>query len=411
MKKTIDELAVFGGPKAFVEKLHVGSPNIGDRSRLLQRINDLLDRRWLTNNGPFVQELEQRIADMHEVRHCIAVCNATVGLELAIKALGMSGEVIIPSMTFVATAHALQWQEIKPVFCDIDPKTYNIDPCRIEELITPRTSGIIGVHLFGRPCDVGALEGIARRYHLKLLYDSAHAIGCSIKGRMIGGFGNAEVFSFHATKVFNSLEGGAITTNDDQLALKLQLMRNFGFAGYDNVVYIGINGKMNEMSAAMGLTSLDCFDEFVEVNRRNYKQYQYELEGMPGVSLISYNERERFNYQYIVLDIDETVMQLSRDQLVAILWMENVLARRYFYPGCHLMEPYRTLYPGSGATLPETEKLSRRILSLPNGTSINPREISQICQLIRFVAFNSQQIKERFIELELPREYSLAENH
>jgi len=394
-KNGLSDLAIFGGSPAFQEKLHVGRPNIGNRARLLERISDLLDRRWLTNNGPYVQEFEQRIADMIGVKHCVAVCNGTVGLEIAIRAAGLGGEVIVPSMTFIATAHALQWQEITPVFCDIDPESHNIDPRCVEEMITPRTTGIIGVHLWGRPCDVELLAEIAWRRNLKLLFDAAHAFGCSYKGRMIGNFGDAEVFSFHATKFFNTLEGGAVVTNDDDLALKARLMKDFGFASYDNVVCIGTNGKMNEVSAAMGLTSLESLDEFVAVNCRNYKQYQRELDGIPGVSLVTYDETEKCNYQYIILEVDETITQVTRDQLVDILWAENVLARRYFYPGCHRMEPYRSYFPHAGLLLPETEKLVKRVLSLPTGIAIGSDEVSKICQIIRTVVTNGQEVGAR----------------
>ena len=396
MKNKLTDLAIFGGTPAFKEKLHVGRPNTGDRQRLLERINDILDRRWLTNYGPYVQELERKIADLVGVKHCIAMCNGTVALEIAIRALGLTGEVIMPSMTFIATAHALQWQEITPVFCDIDPKTHNLDPDRVEDMLTPRTTGIIGVHLWSRPCDVEQLTEIARRHNLKLLYDAAHAFGCSYQGQMIGNFGQAEIFSFHATKFFNTLEGGAVVTNDDELAEKMRLMKNFGFVGYDNVIYIGTNGKMNEISAAMGLTLLENLDEIVTVNRYHYKQYQAELTGIPGISLITYDETEQNNYQYIVLEIDETETSISRDQLVNILWAENVIARRYFYPGCHRMEPYLSYFPHSGLLLPETEKLTERILSLPTGTAISPDEISQICQIIRLVVVHGQKVSKRF---------------
>jgi dTDP-4-amino-4,6-dideoxygalactose transaminase len=395
MKETLTELALFGGTPAFEEKLHVGRPNIGDRQRLLTRINDLLDRRWLTNAGPYVQELEEKLADLLGVKHCIAMCNATVALEIAIRAMELTGEVIVPSMTFIATAHALQWQEITPVFCDIDPNTYNIDPKRIEDLITPRTTGIIGVHLWGRACDVERLAEIAERHSLGLLYDAAHAFNCSYQGRMIGGFGKAEVFSFHATKFFNTLEGGAVVTNDDDLAAKIRLMKNFGFAGYDEVIYIGTNGKMNEMSAAMGLTLLENLDDLVTTNRRNYQQYQKELEGIPGIKQVTYDETERCNYQYIVLEIDEAVTSVSRDELVEILRAENVMARRYFYPGCHRMEPYRSYFPHAGLLLPETERVVKRVLSLPTGTAIGPGEISRICDIIRLVVANGQEVRER----------------
>jgi dTDP-4-amino-4,6-dideoxygalactose transaminase len=394
-KDKLESLAIFGGSAAFDEKLHVGRPNVGNRERLLALINDLLDRRWLTNNGPYVQEFERRLSEMLGAKHCIATCNATIALEIAFKAAGLSGEVIIPSFTFVATAHALQWQEITPVFCDVDLRTHNIDPRRVEQLITPRTTGIIGVHLWGRPCDVEALGEIARRHNLKLLFDSAHAFGCSYKGRMIGNFGNAEVFSFHATKFFNTFEGGAVVTNDDELAAKVRLMKNFGFAGYDNVTYIGTNGKMNETSAAMGLTSLESLEQFVAANYANYKQYQQQLADVPGVKLITYDETEQCNYQYIVLEIDETVTQVCRDRLLEVLWAENVLARRYFYPGCHRMEPYRSYFPHASLLLSRTERLVAQVLTLPTGTTIGPSEIRKICEIIRLVVAHGREVQKR----------------
>jgi dTDP-4-amino-4,6-dideoxygalactose transaminase len=395
MKQKTEDLALFGAPPAFTEKLHVGRPNTGNRQQLLQRINDILDRRWLTNSGPYVQEFEHKIATMLGVKHCIAMCNGTVALEIAIRAVGLTGEVIVPSMTFIATAHALQWQEITPVFCDIDPLTHNLDPKRIEAMITPRTSGIIGVHVWGRPCYVEELAEIANRRQLKLLYDAAHAFGCSHKGQMIGNFGEAEVLSFHATKFFHTFEGGAVVTNNDDLAAKIRLMKNFGFTGYDNVVYIGTNGKMNEISAAMGLTLLESLDELVSANYDNYKQYQQELANIPGIRLTTYDETERCNYQYIVLEIEEAITSVSRDQLVDILQAENVAARRYFYPGCHQMEPYRSYFPHAGLLLPETEKLVKRLLSLPTGTTIDAPEISQICQIIRLVVEYGAEVQER----------------
>ena len=227
-------LAVFTGKPAFPEPLHVGRPNLGDRKRLFERFDQMLDRRWLSNNGPLVKEFEQEIARHVGVKHAICVCNATIGLEIAVRAADLEGEVIVPAYTFVATAHALQWQAITPVFADMDPATHNIDPARVERHITPRTTGILATHVWGRPCDVEALSEIARRRGLKLMFDAAHAFGCSHRGRMVGGFGLAEVFSFHATKFLNSFEGGAITTDDDALADRIHLMTNFGFAGFDN---------------------------------------------------------------------------------------------------------------------------------------------------------------------------------
>jgi dTDP-4-amino-4,6-dideoxygalactose transaminase len=395
VKSRIPDLAIFGGKRAFDAPLHVGRPNVGDRQALLKRITDLLDRKWLTNDGPLLQEFEERISESIEVKHCIAVCNATIGLEIVIKALGLSGEVIVPSFTFIATAHALRWLGIRPVFCDIDPVTHNLNPSRVQELITDRTTGIIGVHLWGRPCEVEKLEEIARRHRLNLLFDAAHALGCSHNGRMIGNFGNAEVFSFHATKFVNTFEGGAVVTNNDELAAQLRLMRNFGFAGLDTVTSVGTNGKMSEASAAMGLTSLESLDGFIDANRRNYHLYSQHLARIPGISLSQYQEDEKCNYQYIVVEVDDLVTGISRDMLDEILWAENVLTRRYFYPGCHLMEPYRTEEPEAHQCLPQTEKLVKTVLCLPTGSAISSAEITAICALIEFIVRHAEAVKQR----------------
>jgi len=368
---------------AFDETLHVGRPNQGDRRRLMERINDMLDRNWLTNNGPFVQEFERRIAAYVGVRHCIAMCNATVALEIATRAAGLRGEVIVPSYTFVATAHSLQWQEITPVFCDIDPRTHTIDPRRVAELMTPRTTGIIGVHLWGRGCDVEGLERVATERGLVLMFDAAHAFGCSHRGRMIGGFGLCEVFSFHATKFLNSFEGGAIVTNDDGLAGRIRLMKNFGFRGYDNVNYVGTNGKMTEVCAAMGLTNLESVEFFLARNLENYRAYREGLAGIPGLTLLAYDERERCNYQYIVVEVDAGEAGIDRDGLVALLHAENVLARRYFWPGCHNMEPYRSYFPHARLLLPETERVAARVMVLPTGTAMNPEKVGRLCAILR----------------------------
>jgi len=376
------QLAVLGGPPAFAGPLHVGRPNLGNRARFIHRVNQMLDRRWLTNHGPFVQEFECKIAAFVGVKHCIAMCNATVALEIAIRAAGLEGEVIVPSYTFIATAHALQWQEITPVFCDLDPETHNLDPRKVEALITPRTTGIIGVHVWGRPCAINELTALARAHDLTMIFDSAHAFGCSYQGRMIGSFGLCEVLSFHATKFLNAIEGGAVVTNDDHLARKIRLMKNFGFAGYDNVIYLGTNGKMTEVSAAMGLTNLEAVDEFRAANLRNYDCYRHGLRGVAGLKLIEFDRAERCNYQYIVLEADPQETGLTRNELVAVLHAENVLARKYFWPGCHRMEPYRSYFPHAELLVPETVKLAAKVLVLPTGASIGPEAIRLTCEII-----------------------------
>ena len=395
MKKTLHDLAIFGGPPAFAERLHVGRPNIGDRARLLARVNDLLDRRWLSNDGVYVLELEREIEKLTGVAHCVATCNGTLALEIAIRGLGLTGEVIVPSFTFVATAHALQWQEIAPVFCDVDARTHTLDPERVEALVTPRTSGILGVHLWGEAHHVEALQDIARRRRLKLLFDAAHAFACSYGGRMIGNFGDAEIFSFHATKFLNTFEGGAILTNDGDLAARCRLMRNFGFENYDRVVHVGTNGKLSEVAAAMGVTGLESLEEFIAVNRANHRVYADALSGISGIRLRTYDESRRQNYQYVIAEVDAASAGVGRDALVELLHAENVIARRYFYPGCHEMEPYRSTQAGAGAALPVTTRLAASVMALPTGTAVSESDIRAICDLVRFAADNGADVTRK----------------
>lgn len=368
---------------AFAEPLYVGRPNIGDRDRFLGLVDEALDRRWLSNDGPIVRQLEAELADYLGVRNCVAITNGTIALEIAIKALGMTGEVIVPSFTFVATPHALQWQGITPVFADIDPQTHCIDPEEVRRLITPRTSGILAVHLWGRTAPIAQLEAIAAEFGLPLLFDAAHAFGVSSGGRMVGSFGSAEVFSFHATKFFNAIEGGAIATNDDALADKVRLMRNFGFAGEDTVVYEGTNGKMSEICAAMGVANLGVIDGLIVTNRRNYEAYAKAIDGIPGVSLLPVDD-DTSNYQYVVLEVHPQCAA-SRDEILAALRENNVLARRYFWPGCHRMEPYRTMDPTAGERLPHTERVADGVVVLPTGTSVDEHSIARIGDLVRAV--------------------------
>ena len=377
-------LAILGGtPPAFREPLHVGRPNLGDRARLQERINALLDARWLSNRGPFVQEFEQRLAEMIGAKHCIVTCNATIALEITIRALGLTGEVIIPAFTFVATAHALQWQQITPVFCDIEPASHNIDARKIEALITPRTTGILAVHLWGQPCAIEELQAIADKRKLKLLFDAAHALGSRYREKIIGTFGQAEVFSFHATKIVNAGEGGAVVTNDDALAARIRAMKNFGFSDYDQVTQLGTNGKMSELAAAMGLTNLESFPEFASANRMNFAAYEKHLRGIPGLSLLHFDAANSPNHHYVVTEIDAAKMGLSRDQIMAVLHAENILARRYFYPGAHRMEPYRSKFPEAAAHLPVTTAVADRVLVFPTGTAVQPADVEKIGAIIR----------------------------
>jgi dTDP-4-amino-4,6-dideoxygalactose transaminase len=367
-------------------ELHVGLPNIPNEQSFLQKVEDLVAGRRLTNNGPNVRRFEKRVCEILGVANAVAVCNGTLGLQLAAKALGLSGEVVMPSFTFVATAHALEWIGLKPVFADIDPATHSIDPRRIAEAITDHTSAIVGVHLWGTPCDVIGIEAVAKDRGLPVMYDASHAFASSFGGRKLGGFGSCEVFSLHATKFVHTFEGGVITTNDDALAEKMRLMRNFGFQDYDKVVSAGINAKMTEIAAAMGLCCLDQMDIFKTVNRRNYLFYAECLNGIHGITVLSYREPDQGNYQYVVIEVDEDVCSRSRDEIVDALHAENVIARRYFWPGCHHMEPYRTLHPDAWTRLPETERIASRVIVLPTGQAVDEEAIRRVCGIIREAA-------------------------
>lgn len=393
-KKRIQDLALFGGPALFRQPQHVGRPSLPDRQRLFERISACLDRRQLTNKGPNVLELEREIAAYLGVKHCVAICNGTAALEILIRALGLSGKVIVPSFTFVATAHALSWLGLEPVFCDIDPRTLTIDPAQIEPLITEDVTGIIGVHLWGHPCSIDALGRIARRHRLKLAFDAAHAFGVSTQGRMIGSFGDAEVFSFHATKFYHTFEGGAVTTNNDALADKLRLMRNFGFKGYDNVLCVGTNGKMNEICAAAGLTMLEDLDKLVSANRCRYQIYRKQLSGIDDLEVIAYDEQEKANYQYMVVQIDDAATGLQRDEILRLMHAENILARRYFYPGCHRMPPYESSPTNCPQKLVHTERLCRKVICLPTGSAISESDVRIICRFLKFIFEHSRELNQ-----------------
>jgi dTDP-4-amino-4,6-dideoxygalactose transaminase len=386
-------LAIFGHSPAFESPLHVGRPNLPDKRAIIARIEAALDLGWLTNGGPLVAEFERRVAEETRVKHCIATCNGTAALELAIRALDLDGEVIVPAYTFIATAHAPAWLGLRPVFCDVDPASHTLDAGQVARAIGPDTAAIVGVHLWGRACDVDSLTAVARDNRIPVLFDAAHSFGCTYRGRPIGGFGACEVFSFHATKFVHSAEGGAITTNDDRLAERLRLLRNFGFAGYDRVTSLGTNAKMSELSAAVGLTSLENMATIVAVNRQNYNAYRRCLRSLPGLKLLTYEAAEASNYQYVVVEVDSPATGLSRDELVAVLSAENVLARRYFYPGCHRMEPYRSDARTAATSLPVTERLAESVFTLPTGLQIDEDDIRRIGEILASAIENAAAVR------------------
>ena len=393
-KRRLADLAVCGGSQAFSRKLHVNQPVSGRKDVFLALIEGIFERRWYSNDGPLVRELEDRICQFLHVDHCVLTCNGTLALAVLSKALELTGEVIVPSYTFVSTPHVLRWEGITPVFCDIDDATWNIDPKQCESLLSDRTSAIIGTHVWGRACDVDALERIARQRDIPLIFDAAHAFGCSHKDRMIGCYGTAEVLSFHATKAFHTFEGGAVVTNNGPLAARIREIRNFGFTDYDRVDRLGINAKMHEVSAAMGLANLEALDQMFKDNRRVYEEYRRLLAGVNGIDLISYDAQARHNHHYIVLDVDAKRAGINRDDIVRVLHAENVIARRYFYPGVHRMEPYRSVYSQADQRLSVTNQVCARVLLLPGGGGIAASEVERVCELVTFLTENAKAIRE-----------------
>jgi dTDP-4-amino-4,6-dideoxygalactose transaminase len=386
-------LAICGGAPRFETPRHVGAPAIPDRAAFHSRLDQMLDARRLTNNGPFVKEFEAKLSQLNGDVEVVTVCNATVGMQLLMKALNLEGEVILPSFTFIATAHACLWEGLEPVFVDVERDSHTIDPTCVTRQITDSTAAIIGVHLWGRICRIRELEAVAHDRGIPLVFDAAHALGCTYEGVPMGRFGTASVVSFHATKFVQSLEGGAIFTRDRDLANRLRHLRNFGFQGFDNVVALGTNAKMNEVCAAMGLGSLESLDKLIATNRANRTAYRRAIEGLPGLALYEFDEQEANNFQYLIVEIDQQTSPFTRDELVAILQAENVIARRYFSPGCHLSMPYRTRPRRGNDRLTVTERLCESLVALPTGASVTAADIREVGTILRDAYDNAAEVR------------------
>ena len=358
-------------------------------------VDGLWSRRWFTNAGPLTREFERALRDYLGVAHCVVTSSGTLALSVLTKALGLTGEVIIPSFTFISTAHTLVWNGLKPVFCDVDAKTWNLCPDHCSTLLTSKTSAIIATHLWGHACDIERLEEIARKSGIHLLFDAAHAIGCTHSRSLIGGFGGAEVFSFHATKSLHTCEGGAITTNDGVLAESLRRMRAFGVGGLGSFGSPGTNAKMSELHAAMGLTNLEVLDKNIRQSRLRFETYDRQLRHLSGFSLFRPRDGETSNYGYVVARISAQQFGLPASTIAKLLQAENILARRYFYPGAHNSEPHRSLDPGCGALLPNTKLACEQVLVLPGGAGIGIEDVAVVCDLLQFVAVNAERIGSR----------------
>lgn len=363
-----------------------------DRDRFYSGLDKVMESGWYSNGGDNVCELERNIAGLHGVKHCIAVCNGTVGLQLALKGLDISGEVITTPFSFLATVHAIRWVGLAPVFCDIDPITLTLSPEKLVEKVSKRTSCILGVHVFGQVCDVDVINKLAQQYNLKIIYDAAHSFMTSYRGVSIGNFGNAEVLSFHATKLFHTFEGGAILTNDSELAKKLRSLRNFGINGTDHSDYLGTNAKMNEVSAVCGLSMLPEMPKVISKLKSIHSKYASALNGVRGVSHITFSKDISHNGQYFPIFIDKELFGINRDQLWAYLWSRGIQSRRYFYPTLNMSEPYRSSTPQDMNVFPVSERVSESVLCLPCYFDLSDAAIQRISETIIFASKNTDQI-------------------
>nr|WP_207173336.1 DegT/DnrJ/EryC1/StrS family aminotransferase [Halochromatium glycolicum] len=344
-------------------------------------LEQIWDNKRLTNSGPFHNQLEQALAEYLGVEHLALFANGTLALLTALQALRITGEVITTPYSFVATAHTLLWNEIQPVFVDIDPHTLNLDPNRIEAAITPRTTAILPVHVYGNPCDVEAIQTIADNYNLKVIYDAAHAFGVQDQGGSILRHGDLSVLSFHATKVFNTCEGGAIACPDDKTKQHIDHLKNFGFVGETTVVASGINGKMNEMQSALGLLQLKHVSQALARRHAIDDQYREGLSHIPGIRLLPRGSQVVDNHAYFPIVVEDTY-PLSRDQLYDKLKAADIHGRRYFYPLISEFPMYRGLPSVQAADLAVATEISRRIICLPIFPALSDDDLNRIIQLL-----------------------------
>ena len=368
--------------KPFEKPIYISRPPLPDRKAVYRKIDQIWDSQWLTNVGSQHREFEKELRKHLDVPNISLFCNGTLALQLACQALRLSGEVITTPFTFAATPHVLYWNRITPVFCDIDPNTFNLDPERIESMITPNTTAILPVHVFGYPCDTQSIREIADRYGLRVIYDAAHAFGVEVNGIKIGNFGDLSMFSFHATKIYHTLEGGALTFKDQSLRERLEFAKNFGFKNEENIVVPGINAKMNEFQAAIGLLMLGLVGEEIEKRKHLTMVYRERLSEVPGINFRTEMPGVKHNYYNFVITVDQDEFGISRDDLYKKLKEYNIFTRRYFYPLCSQFQCY-SKYPSSAPeNLPVAERVSKSIMTLPLYGSLSKEDIHKISDII-----------------------------
>ncbi|MCE2009751.1 MULTISPECIES: dTDP-4-amino-4,6-dideoxy-D-glucose aminotransferase VioA [Enterobacter] len=365
-----------------MKNIPVTQPFLPELSEFIPYLEKIWDNKWLTNNGPFHQQLEKELCEYLGVDYISLFNNATIALITALQALRISGEVITTPYSFIATSHSILWNGLKPVFVDIDPDTFNIDPKKIEAAITPNTTAIMPVHCYSSPCDVEAIQEIADNYGLRVIYDAAHAFGVNYKGQSILRFGDMSILSFHATKVFNTFEGGAIICQDAKTKQRIDRLKNFGIADELTVTAPGINGKMSEINAAFGLVQLKHINSAIEQRRRIDLAYRRELTQIKGITVPAASEHSNSNYSYFPVLI-EPEFRMSRDELYFELKKNNILSRRYFYPLISNMPMYRGIESAAIENLPLSNAVSDKVLCLPIFNEMDENDFSRIINIIR----------------------------
>lgn len=369
-------------PAPFSRPVYVTQPLAPPLADYVKRLESVWASGWFANSGPQHAELERVLAEYLHAPHLSLFNNGTIAMIVACQALRLSGEVITTPFTFPATPHVLSWNGITPVFADIDPVSMNLDPRNIEPLITSRTSAILAVHVYGTPCDTSALQEVADRHGLKVLYDGAHAFGMEIDGKSIASFGDATMLSFHATKLFHTAEGGALVVQDENVKARIDLLKNFGIKNEFEVVMPGINGKMSELQAALGLEVLRCLDGERAERARVAATYRARLAGLPGVTVAAERPGVRPSYQYFVVRIGGEGARRSRDDVFQGLREFNIYARRYFSPLCSEYSCYRMLPSASPALLPVAHRVAAEALCLPFYGALDNADVERICDAI-----------------------------
>lgn len=365
------------------KQITVTSPLLPPLDEFIPYLKEIWESKWITNNGHYHQELEKELCKYLGVEYISVFTNGTLPLITALQALRITGEVITTPYSFVATTHALWWNGIRPVFVDIDPATGNLDPNKIEAAITPKTTAIMPVHVYGNPCDIDAIKSIADKYGLKVIYDAAHAFGVKINGKSILEAGDISTLSFHATKTYNTVEGGALICHDAEMKKRIDQLKNFGFVGETEVVAPGINSKMDEIRAAYGLLNLRHVDAAIDARHRVANRYREALTGVKGVKIFDERKDVTYNYSYFPVFIDEKEFGMSRDELYFKMRDANVLGRRYFYPLISDFTTYRGLPSAAPANLPVATRMANEVICLPMHHTLTDEDVQRVISFFK----------------------------